>query len=765
MPKPKFKQRDINGNIYYSYDIEGKQRVPSSSIEVGTIQSNPSVRRQQQRITVEGSNKVLREKAAAQKAANTIVVGGRPYELDTPKQATIGPINRDLEVFNLSPEQLDAMVERDRLEKAQQEAATAAGNFVNMLTPSTIARAAYDATTGDKSFLGSMVEGNKGLGNGAANLVFDIVAPFAWAKGMKYVGQGLNKGIRFMNSPLTGNWTRLGSKEYRLSPGTLRMNGISIERRPIDMSKWTPEQWTDAQDAAIAKVLNITPEEAASLTEEQFKTAVARGIDISEAQRLRDLHFKFSAPNTKIKKLDGEPAHIYHGTDANWVKYDPTKFGSATDDGYYGVGLYGTEYKPSAKIYGDNVLDLYINAKRPYTAGTQDIFGNPYTLDKAADRASVVRYFNRDREGVVFNNVGNYANTNFPKLLKELDNADAVVYGTPNQRFNEVVIPRGEQMKLADAVTFDDNGIRIPLGKRDNFNINDIRFAASPFRVRPTKQFHIVGESEPNIQNFIDNDIIPRLRLQGHNPKSYKLKYEINPSLNPYQGQHIGITGQTMFDRSLKNNDFGLIIHETGGHGLRRSLDPKQKLLSREDFAAYLRGDRSDDLVDRLLSSHAGREIFNQKETELLSKGYPWVKKYYELHPEYKAPMIDEQGAINTQFRARLSEKGKFVGKELDKKIDTISDGELIDELLNQGYTQDGMYEFIHNLTGKSFEEIDKTSISELSELARKYPELKQATSNMREAMKKVGSVILPIGGAASLATAFANSRNKTNLK
>ena len=240
-----------------------------------------------------------------------------------------------------------------------------------------------------------------------------------------------------------------------------------------------------AADWAIGRTApEITSKNAASITPEQWDAAYFKALDAGdkiEAQRLRNLHFKVKAPNTKITTTDGSPAHIYHGTDADWVKYDVSKFGSATDDGYYGVGLYGTEYRPLAKGYGDNVLDLYINAERPYTAGTQDIFGNPYTLDEAVDRASVIRYFNRDRKGVVFGNVGNYANTDFPKLLKEIDNADAAVYGTPNQRFNEVVIPRGEQMKLADAVTYDDAGTIIPLSKRDNFNINDIRYGLFPF--------------------------------------------------------------------------------------------------------------------------------------------------------------------------------------------------------------------------------------------------------------------------------------------
>ena len=39
----------------------------------------------------------------------------------------------------------------------------------------------------------------------------------------------------------------------------------------------------------------------------------------------------------------------------------------------------------------------------------------------------------------------------------------------------------GKQLKSADAVTYNDNGIRVPLGERDNFNLNDIRYGLIPF--------------------------------------------------------------------------------------------------------------------------------------------------------------------------------------------------------------------------------------------------------------------------------------------
>ena len=234
---------------------------------------------------------------------------------------------------------------------------------------------------------------------------------------------------------------------------------------------------TSSTQNTVSKTPNITANNAATATDAQWDAAYIKALDSgnkNEAQRLRDLHFNVKAPNTKITTSDGKPAHIYHGTDADWVQYDPTKFGTATDEGYYGIGLYGTEYKPLAKGYGENIMDLYVNSKRPFTAGTQNIEGIPYNMNEAIDRSSAIYYFNRDRSGVKFSPTSD--KTDVKALFKELDNADAAVYGTPNQRFNEVVIPTGEQIKLADVVTYDDAGNVIPLSKRDNFKLNDVRY-------------------------------------------------------------------------------------------------------------------------------------------------------------------------------------------------------------------------------------------------------------------------------------------------
>lgn len=194
------------------------------------------------------------------------------------------------------------------------------------------------------------------------------------------------------------------------------------------MSEWTSAQWTAAQDAAIAKG------------------------DMAEAQRLRDLHFKVSAPDTKIVDENGEPLRLYHGTKSKFNAFNESLYGS-TDGGMYGTGVYTTPYKDYAENYGDVVMNLYANISNPVDARNLSI--DDLMLGKLEEGNNIFRWtdIGGKRDGVLGKN--HYLSTKYPY---------------------EVVSHKPSKVKSADAVTYDNNGVRIPLGERDNFNINDIRY-------------------------------------------------------------------------------------------------------------------------------------------------------------------------------------------------------------------------------------------------------------------------------------------------
>ena len=185
----------------------------------------------------------------------------------------------------------------------------------------------------------------------------------------------------------------------------------------------TPEQWTAAQDAAIA-----------------------RG-DIAEAQRLRDLHFQVSAPNT-VASVNGQPLQLYHGTNATFNTFDLSKYGS-TDGGTFGRGVYTTPVKEYAELYGKNNMPLYMKLDNP----------RDYRNSSIGDLMAEKLAFGDD-----------FATGN---------GIDGVI-GRPSWKgfkgLEEYISHNPKNIKSSLPVTYGPDGTRIPLGIRDNFNINDIRY-------------------------------------------------------------------------------------------------------------------------------------------------------------------------------------------------------------------------------------------------------------------------------------------------
>lgn len=219
---------------------------------------------------------------------------------------------------------------------------------------------------------------------------------------------------------------------------------------------------------SIRKPIN-TVQDAANASDANWDYLYNKALEqnnIEELQKLRNLHFLSKAPNTKIIDSQNNPIPIFHGTEIQWNpqhQYNTDMFGTATDDGYYGIGLYGSADYNHARQYGNIIKSYYVNSKNPFVHGMIDNF------DEANKRAGVVRWFNRDRSNVKFDE-------SYTNQLQELDKADATIYKFHNSPIDEIVTPYPEQIKYADAITFDDFRKPIPLSKRDNFLNKDMRY-------------------------------------------------------------------------------------------------------------------------------------------------------------------------------------------------------------------------------------------------------------------------------------------------
>lgn len=257
--------------------------------------------------------------------------------------------------------------------------------------------------------------------------------------------------------------------------------GIQKELHVAQKKTSTPTQisWKDAQKTTVRKTsfptYKTTEENAAKITPEQWTAAqdaaIARG-DMAEAQRLRDLHFKVNAPNTQIVDKNGNPLHTYHGGQKGITAFlNPNEFDTSIKlnnyykDGRNRIGIYTFDWKSYAKQYARgykkkdrDIYDLYVNME------------NPRYISYLESKLNQLRNLNPFRKKDYLN----------PSVIRPehkeqlLDGYDGVKWDIENAVFD------GKQLKSADAVTFDDNGVRIPLGLRDNFNINDIRYGIIP---------------------------------------------------------------------------------------------------------------------------------------------------------------------------------------------------------------------------------------------------------------------------------------------
>ena len=179
---------------------------------------------------------------------------------------------------------------------------------------------------------------------------------------------------------------------------------------------------------------------------------------MGEAQRLRNLHFKVSAPNTKVVNGRGNPQLVIHKTPNDFTVFDNSRSvgklnwaaTSKAFKGENGVFATGAGTKPKE-------MRLYVNMKNPHYP----------TVDEGMEPA----FINKGEDGIL--GIVDKDMTDFHKSALGAGKGFNMSLGVDNPY----------ALKSANAITYDNNGVRIPLGKRDNFNINDIRYAIAPLLI------------------------------------------------------------------------------------------------------------------------------------------------------------------------------------------------------------------------------------------------------------------------------------------
>ena len=179
-----------------------------------------------------------------------------------------------------------------------------------------------------------------------------------------------------------------------------------------------------------------------SRSDADYLSAVKRG-DMETAQRMVDEAAERAFAKSKIRDEDGKLMKVYHGTDADFTVFDRA-MGRANMDIQ---GMFFSPWDIDAGGYGSNVRAFYLNITNP------------------ADESTGYKALNSHKGE-------NYAG------IKAREDLERMGYDGVNNSDEEYIAFNSEQIKLADPVTYDDNGDVIPLSERFNESNKDIRYQA-----------------------------------------------------------------------------------------------------------------------------------------------------------------------------------------------------------------------------------------------------------------------------------------------
>lgn len=345
------------------------------------------------------------------------------------------------------------------------------GGVFNRLSPVQNLRFGYDLLTGNKNAWNGYVYGN----NGIVSDSFAQEHPYLSILFNGATDAGIGLGAWAAANPAeaaelasaAGSFVRNIRNKAKIKPVTITTeNAASV----------TPEQWTAAQDAAIA-----------------------RG-DWTEAQRLRYLHgdiYGYKIRGSHASKVSDDFTEFNTGLKIKGTNKTPTIYNDSRDvtaGAFFGdnsngvINQFGKPRDFLLKIDNPLQVDAYgmrYNRLLPPGTTKEDII-------KAVNNLKAKGYTEEQIdawiEGQFTSNADDYA----LKVYNSSVNDGAIIKNIYEGRMNpaymenavpttDYIITKPSQAKSANAVTFDDNGVRIPLGLRDNFKLNDIRYGILPF--------------------------------------------------------------------------------------------------------------------------------------------------------------------------------------------------------------------------------------------------------------------------------------------
>lgn len=283
----------------------------------------------------------------------------------------------------------------------------------------------------------------------------------------------------FMNQDNTGFFTREYAKEqpYISTLGNIGgdiLTGVALNKGYNTLKNNINSRINKRLfNEAMNNMANISDNRLDRIYNRLYNTG-----DYEDLQQLRDKHFEVKASNPLMNR--DRPTQLYHTVgdeyDSSFNVFNPNIEGSNS-------AIYTTDNLAMSKSYSskptyDRVKKLYSNASKSY-----DIEGYyqpwneiPYNGNIWSTRTLEKAVKNHPQYGIdrlVIHNIKDWGGKAMPKGTFLID-GNIKSSGTVIENFNP------NDLKYSSAVTYDDLGNIIPLSKRDNFSIKDLRYSLIP---------------------------------------------------------------------------------------------------------------------------------------------------------------------------------------------------------------------------------------------------------------------------------------------
>lgn len=283
----------------------------------------------------------------------------------------------------------------------------------------------------------------------------------------------------FMNQDNTGFFTRKYAKEHPYISVLGNIGGDILTGVALNKGYNTLKNNINSRinkrlfNEAMNNIANISDNRLDRIYNRLYNTG-----DYEDLQQLRDKHFEVKASNPLMNR--DRPTQLYHTVgdeyDSSFNVFNPNIEGSNS-------AIYTTDNLAMSKSYSskptyDRVKKLYSNASKSY-----DIEGYyqpwneiPYNGNIWSTRTLEKAVRNHPQYGIdrlIIHNIKDWGGKAMPKGTFLMD-GNIKSLGTVIENFNP------NDLKYSSAVTYDDLGNIIPLSKRDNFSIKDLRYSLIP---------------------------------------------------------------------------------------------------------------------------------------------------------------------------------------------------------------------------------------------------------------------------------------------